>query len=598
VNCFFLKKRLIIRTFTDLYFRLKDLFMKRYRWTRLQPESSLVQTLSEAINVSTPISAALCNRGISSFDEARRFFRPSLDEIPSPFLFSSMGRAVERVSRAVSVGEKIMIYGDYDVDGTSGTAMLALFLREMGGEVCYYINDRFREGYGLSDAGISWAFEQGVSLIITVDCGIRAVSEVELCAAKSIDVIICDHHEAGELPQAYAILNPKVEGCGYPFRELCGCGVALKLIQAIVEARGSGHESWKKYLDFVAVATAADMVSLQGENRVYLREGLEVMRRSPRESLQAMAALMKVNPAELDMMHIAFGIAPRINAAGRMESAGAAMQWLLSSDQSEARLHAAELEELNARRREIDAEITAKAESMVPGHCASYCSSIVLYDEEWHLGVLGIVASKLLDKYFLPTVVMGRMNGLIKGSVRSIDHLNIYDVLHECRDYLEQFGGHHQAAGLTLRPENLAAFRRRFDEVCREVLPVEVRQKELLIDAELPLGDITPNFLNVLEQFSPFGYANREPLFVATECRLVGRPKLFRDRHVKFTVRGNRGPEYEVIGFNRPDIYSDLELHGTMAPLQLVCIPEKKRWNGREFVQLRLKDMAVGGQNG
>lgn len=566
--------------------------MKRYRWTLLDPEPTLVQGLSESINVSMPIAAALCNRGVSSFEEARQFFRPSLAEAPSPFLFKQMKQAVARVLKAVSAGESIMIYGDYDVDGTTGTALLSLFLGEMGARVCHYINDRFSEGYGLSKAGVEYAVKKGVSLIITVDCGIRAVEQVRECASKGIDVIVCDHHEAAELPAAYAILDPKVEGCGYPFRELCGCGVALKLVQAIVETQGWPRTRWEQYLDLVAIATAADLVSLQGENRVYVREGLELMRRSPRECLKAMTPFMKVKTEELGMMNITFGIAPRINAAGRMDSADAAMRWLLARKPDEARQHANALEELNSHRREIDAEITSKAETMVAGHCASYCSSIVLYDEAWHLGVLGIVASKLLDKHFLPTVVMGRMDGVIKGSVRSVDNLNIYEVLHECREHLEQFGGHHQAAGLTLRPEQLTAFRSRFDEVCREMLPVEKRQKELLIDAELSLDDITPKFLNVLEQFSPFGFANREPMFVTAPCSLVGKPKLLRDRHVKFMVRGERHSRFEVIGFDRPDLFNDLDRLGNVAPLRLVCIPEKKQWNGREYVQLRLKDMA------
>jgi single-stranded-DNA-specific exonuclease len=567
--------------------------MKRYRWTRLEPDTSLVQGLAGAINVSTPIAAALCNRGISSFDEARLYFRPSLDDVPSPFLFKHMDRAVERILKAVAEGERIMIYGDYDVDGTTGTATLSLFLRERGADVSHYINDRFSEGYGLSEVGIAYAEERSVTLIVTVDCGIRAVSEIARCAEKGIDVIVCDHHEADELPEAYAILDPKVDGSGYPFRELCGCGVALKLIQAIVERQGGERDNWSRYLDLAAIATAADLVSLQKENRVYLSEGLQLMRTSPRESLTEMASFMKVSPAELGMMNIAFGIAPRINAAGRMESALTAMQWLLSSGPEEARRHATELEELNTRRREIDAGISAKAESMVAGHCASFCSSIVLYDEEWHLGVLGIVASKIIDKYGLPTVIMGRMNGLIKGSVRSVDNLNIYDVLQECRDHIEQFGGHHQAAGLTLRPEKLSSFRKRFDEVCRDLLPVEKRQKELLIDAELSLDEITPNFLKVLEQFAPFGYGNREPLFVTQACRLVGKPKLLKERHVKFMVQSGRSPSFEVIGFDRPDIYTDLERHEGTPRLLLVCIPERKQWNGREYVQLRLKDMAL-----
>ncbi|MBN1929545.1 MAG: single-stranded-DNA-specific exonuclease RecJ [Chlorobiaceae bacterium] len=568
--------------------------MKRYRWNRLDPDPTLVQGLSESINVSAPIAAALCNRGISSFEEARQFFRPSLDEVPSPFLFSQMKQAVARVLKAVSQGETIMVYGDYDVDGTTGTALLTLFFRELGAKVCYYINDRFTEGYGLSEAGLNYAAGQGVSLIVTVDCGIRAVDEVRDSNARGIDVIVCDHHEAEALPEAYAILDPKVEGCSYPFRELCGCGVALKLLQAIVETQGWRRERWEQYLDLVAIATAADMVSLQGENRVYVREGIKLMRRSPRESLKAMSAFMKVKTDEFSMMNITFGIAPRINAAGRMGSVDVAMRWLLATTPEDAHRCATALEELNVSRRQIDAEITRKAETMVASHFASYCSSIVLYDEEWHLGVLGIVASKLQDKHLLPTAVMGGANGLIKGSVRSVDNLNIHEVLQHCREHLEQFGGHHQAAGFTLRPDRLAAFRVQFDEVCREMLPVENRQKELLIDAELSLGDITPNFLKVLEQFSPFGFANREPLFVTSPCQLAGKPKLLRERHVKFTVRSERTPTFEVIAFDRPDIYDDLERLGNAALLRLVCIPEKKQWNGREYIQLRLKDMAAG----
>ncbi|NTW51172.1 MAG: single-stranded-DNA-specific exonuclease RecJ [Chlorobiaceae bacterium] len=567
--------------------------MKRYRWTRLEPDPSLVQTLSEAINVSNPIAASLCNRGISSFEEARLFFRPSLDDVPSPFLFLHMERAVERILRAVADGERIMIYGDYDVDGTTGTAVLSLFLLERGADVCHYINDRFTEGYGLSEAGIAFAVERKVSLIVTVDCGVRAIEEVSQCKAKGIEVIVCDHHEADGLPDAYAILNPKVKGNGYPFRELCGCGVALKLIQAIVETEGGDRECWSRYLDFVAIATAADLVSLQQENRAYLSEGIKLIRSSPRASLSEMASFIKVVPADFVMMNITFGIAPRINAAGRMESAHTAIKWMLSSGQEEARRYAAELEEMNTRRREIDAGITAKAESMVAGHCASFCSSIVLYDEEWHLGVLGIVASKILDKYGLPTVIMGRMNGLIKGSVRSVENLNIYDVLQECSEHLDQFGGHHQAAGLTLRPEQLSAFRKRFDEVCSEQLSVEARQKELLIDAELALEDITPKFMKVLEQFSPFGFGNREPLFVTTPCRLVGKPKLLKERHVKFMVQSGRSPSFEVIGFDRPDIFADFDRYEGSPRVLLVCIPEKKNWNGREYVQLRLKDMSI-----
>jgi single-stranded-DNA-specific exonuclease len=567
--------------------------MKRFRWNVLQPDEQLVRGLSETINVSSAIARALCNRGIATFEDARFFFRPSLEFVPSPFLMMDMKRAVSRVVEAIRSGETIMIYGDYDVDGTTGTAMLSLFLREQGAETCYYINDRFREGYGISDAGIAAARESNASLIITVDCGIRAVDAIRSCSEKGIDVIVCDHHEADELPPAYAILNPKVESCNYPFRELCGCGVALKLMQAVTEDLGAGKECWQNHLDLVAIATAADMVALVQENRIYLREGLNRIHTRPRENIREMTAVMGISPEEVSMTHIAYGIAPRINAAGRMDSAHVAMQWLLSSEASDVYSSTGRLDQLNSLRRETDAGIMAKAEAMVEGHFASYCSSIVLYHEEWHLGVLGIVASKLLDKYALPTIIMGRMNGLIKGSVRSVEQINIFEVLRECSDHLEQFGGHCQAAGITLKPENLSAFRKRFDEVCSGLLPVEKRQKELLIDSELPLHSITRKFMHVLEQFSPFGYGNREPLFVSPACRLSGAPKLLKSRHVKFAVPDGKGGIVEAIAFDRPDIYHDLAAAGGNAEFVLAYVPERKQWNSREYLQLRIRDLEI-----
>lgn len=407
----------------------------------LSPDEQAVLVLSEAINVSLPVARALFNRGIQTFDEAKEYFRSSILSLPSPYLLLHMRKAVDRVVQAIRDHEKIMLYGDYDVDGTTGTALLLLFLKEQGALVSYYINDRFTEGYGLSAEGIDAAVEQEVTLLVTVDCGINENEAVLRCAAHGIDVIICDHHEPDVLPLAYAILNPKVPGCTYPFRELCGCGVAFKFIQAIAEHVHAEPESWQKYLDFVAIATAADMVSLEQENRTLVREGLQRMRTKPRTNLMAMFSLMKIAPAELGMFHIAFGIAPRINAAGRMHSAHLAVEWLLSDTSVDAQRHVDELDRINLLRREIDADIMGKAEKMLDSHFASYCSSIVLYDESWHIGVLGIVASKMIEKHYLPTVILGGMNGLIKGSVRSVEGLNIYEALQECGDYLEQFGG-------------------------------------------------------------------------------------------------------------------------------------------------------------
>ncbi|MEI8186520.1 MAG: single-stranded-DNA-specific exonuclease RecJ [Chlorobiaceae bacterium] len=566
--------------------------MKRYRWNILSPDDNVVHALSEAINVSLPVAKALFNRGIQTFDEAKDYFRSSIEHLPSPFLLQDMQKAVERVCRAISGHEKIMLYGDYDVDGTTGTALLFLFLKEQGAQVSYYINDRFTEGYGLSTEGIDSAVDQRVTLIITVDCGIRENEEIRRCAGFGIDVIVCDHHEPDVLPPAYAILNPKVAGSTYPFRELCGCGVAFKFIQAIAGHLNAADESWLKYLDFVAIATAADMVSLESENRTFVREGLLRMRNNPRRNLMAMFSLMKVIPAELGMFHIAFGIAPRINAAGRMHSAHLAMEWLLSDSLADSERHAYELDRMNSLRRETDADIMVKAEKMLESHFASYCSSIVLYDESWHLGVLGIVASKMIEKHYLPTVILGGMNGLIKGSVRSVEGFNIYEALQECSDYLEYFGGHHQAAGVTLRPEKFAGFRKKFNEVCNSLLSIGQRQKELVIDSKLALEDIKANFINVLEQFAPYGLGNREPLFLSEDLVLFGEPKLLRERHVKFSVRDKNGRTFDVIGFDRPDIYTELTArsHPVFA---MVYSVEKRVWNNREQWQIKLRDLEL-----
>jgi len=566
--------------------------MKRYRWNLLSPDEKAVLALSEAINVSLPVARALCNRGIQNFDEARDFFRSSIEHLPSPFLLQDMQKAVDRVLAAIRGHEKIMLYGDYDVDGTTGTALLFLFLKEQGAEVTYYINDRFTEGYGLSAEGIDSAVEQNIRLIITVDCGIRENEEIRRCAGLGIDVIVCDHHEPDELPPAYAILNPKVSGSTYPFRELCGCGVAFKFIQAIGEHLEADPECWMKYLDFVAIATAADMVVLEHENRTMVREGLQRMRTKPRRTLMTMFSIMKVAPAEIGMFHIAFGIAPRINAAGRMHSADLAVEWLLSDTLADSQRHAYELDRMNTLRRETDADIMAKAEKMLEGHFASYCSSIVLYDESWHLGVLGIVASKMIEKHYLPTVILGGMNGMIKGSVRSVEGFNIYEALQECGEYLDQFGGHHQAAGITLRPENFSGFRKKFNEVCSDLLSMGQRQKELVVDSKIALEDITIKFLNVLEQFEPFGHGNREPLFISEGLSLYGQPKLLRERHVKFSVKDGNGRVFDVIGFDRPDVYGELTARSRPV-FSMVYSVEKRVWNNKEQLQIKLRDFEL-----
>lgn len=564
--------------------------MKRYRWKELSPDKELSVKLSRDINVSMPISRALCNRGITGFDEAREFFRPSLDLLPSPFLFRDMKKAVDRVLKAVEDRERILIYGDYDVDGTAGTALLNLFLQSLGADVSYYINDRFSEGYGLSEAGVAHAAKLGTSLVLTVDCGIQAFREIEMLAGKGIEVVVCDHHEPDELPSAYAILNPKVPDCGYPFRELCGCGVALKLIHALSESMGHLPQKWQQYIDLVAIATAADMVPLEKENRIYMHKGLELLRNKPRAGVREMLALTGIEPGALGASHIAFGIAPRINAAGRMHTARTAVEWLIAGSRDEARIHAEELDRLNKERRQIDTGMLKSAEAMVEGHFASFCSSIVLFHEEWHLGVLGIVASRLQEKYYLPTVIMGSGDGVIKGSVRSVEGLNVFDVLQQCSGFLDKFGGHDAAAGITLKPENIPGFKKQFDRICSEKLSIEHRQKELLIDSRLSLEDVTGKFVNVLTQFGPFGQGNREPLFCSSNLRLSGLPRLLQGKHVKFAVKDVTGRIHDVIAFGREDIYRELE-RGSRRMFSMVYSLEENEWNGRKNTQLKLKDM-------
>ncbi len=549
------------------------------------------ETLSRDINISMPLARALSLRGITGFEEAKAFFRPDIALLPSPFLFRDMQKAVDRIRKAASEREKVLVYGDYDVDGTTGTALLFLFLQSLGADVSYYINDRFSEGYGLSEAGIAHAAASQVSLVVTVDCGIQAVAEIEALSGKGIDVIVCDHHEPGELPPACALLNPKVPDCGYPFRELCGCGVALKLVHGYCESLELSPERWQQYIDLAAVATAADMVPLVGENRIIMQTGMEQLCTRPRNGIREMLSIMDVSPGMLNTRHIAFGIAPRVNAAGRMQSARTAVDWLIAGSSQKARVLAGDLDRLNRERRETDAAMQRSAEAMVEGNFSSFCSSISLFHEEWHLGVLGIVASRLQEKYYLPTVIMGGHDGVVKGSVRSVEGLNIFEVLQQCSGFLEKFGGHDAAAGITLKPENMPGFRRQFDRVCSEALSLEQRRKELRIDSTLSLEKVTPKFLNVLKQFAPFGQANPEPLFNSKNLELSGLPRLLQGKHVKFAVKDVSGRIHDVIAFGREDIYRELE-RGSNRPLSMVYTLGENEWNGRKQIQLKLKDMA------
>lgn len=567
--------------------------MKKFRWTLLTPEQNNAKELSQVINVSLPIAKALLNRGVHTFEEAKSFFRPSREGVHSPFLLKDMKRAAERLVRAIREHEPIMIYGDYDVDGTTGTAMLYLFLSEVGANVFYYINDRHKEGYGVAMTGVEFAAEKGARVIVSVDCGISSADPIRAAFKHGIDFIICDHHEPSELPEAYAILDPKVENCGYPFRELCGCGVAFKLMQALAVLLEVDQERVFAYLDFVSLAIAADIVKLTDENRVLMTEGLKIIQTNPRLCLRAMADVCGFDLTKTSSSQIVFGIAPRINAAGRMEHAKKTIHWLTAQTESEAHEAAQELEQANRERREIDQQIFKEAELMAGGYANNYTSSIVLFKEEWHLGVIGIVASRVLEKLYRPTVILTAVDGIIKGSVRSVSGVNVYEALTECKEHLIQFGGHEYAAGLTMNAGQLDNFRKAFDLACEKRFDMEKRMPEIRIDAELQLDEINPKFFNVLRQFAPFGPDNPRPVFLTSNVRLVAPPRLLKDQHLKFTVKDSTGRAFDAIGFNMADTYA--ALCKSNALVSIVYSLDENEWNGRTSIQLKLRDLEIQG---
>ncbi len=565
---------------------------KQYRWILHQPDREKVRTLMRAINVSEPIARALVNRGITTYDEAKAFFRPSLEYLHSPFLMNGMKEAAERLSKAIDAGESILIYGDYDVDGTTATAMLMLLLKKLGAKVDFYVNDRKTEGYGIARTGIEYAIERNVKVIITVDCGITAIEPVGYCREKGIDVIICDHHEArAERPRAIAILDAKQEACKYPFKELSGCGVAFKLACALCEIRGIDKELAFEFLDLVALAIAADIVPIIGENRLLMAEGIRRMQLKKRPGLKALAEVSGLDIERMTSSSIVFALSPRINAAGRLDHAREAIKLLIAQDETQAQEAAEHLANLNKTRREIDADVFKEAEEDAKKLLTQYASSIVLYKPDWHLGVIGIVASRIVERFYLPTIIFTENDGILKGSARSIFGFNLYEAIASCSSHLIQFGGHQMAAGLSMRIEQLDEFRMAFDAHCAEKLDFELRTPAIQIDAEIKLEQITPNFYNVLKQFEPCGPGNMHPLFLTRNLTLAYPPKLFKDQHLKFAVRDNSGRMFDIIGFNMPHYFEALKEQGRT--VSIVYSIDENEQNGRETLQLRLRDLKV-----
>lgn len=558
------------------------------RWKIQDPPSAeIVSNLQQELGVDRLTATLLAQRGICSFSEARDFFRPSFEKLHSPWLMKDMEAAVARIEQAMANGERIMVYGDYDVDGTTSVALMSSWLLQYHPEVETYIPDRYEEGYGVSYQGIDLAFEKGISLIIALDCGIKAIDKVAYAREKGIDFVICDHHTPGEsLPDAVAILDPKRKDCEYPYKELCGCGVGFKLLQALQERRGGSFEALIPWLDLVATAIAADIVPITGENRVLTALGLEVINQNPRPGIYALTAQLK---RPLNISNVVFVIAPRINAAGRMKHGLHAVRLLTESDISVAMEYAGEIEQYNADRRSCDQEITQEALKLIGELQEEDRFTTVVYQEHWHKGVIGIVASRLTETYYRPTLVFTKSGNKLAASARSVKNFDLYAALQACEDCLEQFGGHKYAAGLTLREEQYEPFKQRFEEVVSASIDPELLVPEIYVDAVLNLEEITPKFYRILKQFAPFGPGNDAPLFMATGLTDTGWGKTVGEdgKHLKLNVQQGE-VRISAIGFN---LGHKLPLVSDKKSFSAVFSVEENEWNGTVSLQLNLKDI-------
>jgi single-stranded-DNA-specific exonuclease len=577
-----------------------------YRWTpRTIDDPNTVHQLQDALNgLPEALARVLVLRGIASFDAARHFFRAGRDDLHDPFLMQDMDRAAHRVAQAIEQGERVLVYGDYDVDGTTATTLLTDFLRTRGADASYFIPDRYEDGYGLGERGIDSAVAQDAGLIIALDCGITAHAEATYARSKGLDLIICDHHTPKDtLPDATAVLNPKRSDCNYPFDELSGCGVGFKLVQATLDRLGQPPEEAFAYLDLMAISTAADIVPLRGENRVLLREGLRALETNPRLGVRALAETARFELKDVTTSDVVFKIGPRINAAGRMAHAEKAVALLLADAPDQAKALAVELEALNQERRTIDQETLDEAETMAERQItARNPHALVLYRPDWHLGVIGIVASRIVERFYRPTVMLCRNGTAVKGSARSISGVNIYDALTDCEDVLTQFGGHDYAAGMSLPEDNVSAFRDRLDAVVGTMVTPELLTPAIKIDAPLDLGDIgsvDDRFWAVLKQFGPFGPANSKPVFHAEDLAVVGRPRTVggSGKHLKFAVRQRErssDPPIDAIGFGMGAKLSTLrDSQRNNRPLELLFSLEANTWKGRTALQLKARDLRL-----
>lgn len=564
------------------------------RWTvRKVGDSELINRLSGQFNISPVLTNLLIQRGIDTFDKAKRFFRPSTTHLHDPFLMKDMDKAVRRILAAINKKEKILIYGDYDVDGTTAVALLYTFLKKFHKYIDFYIPDRYSEGYGISYQSIDFAKENNFKLIIALDCGIKAVDKIDYANTKGIDFIICDHHRPGEfLPKAYAVLDPKRADCEYPYKDLSGCGVGFKLAQAFCNQRNLPFEELTPLLDLLAISICADIVPITGENRVFTKFGLELLNAHPRIGIKTILELNNFK-RQIDVSDIVFVIAPRINAAGRVNSGKSAVELLISEDYETALRFAKTINIDNNTRKDLDTQITQEALVMIEQQAGfKYGRTSVLFDPGWHKGVVGIVASRVIDQHYKPTVVLTESDEFITGSARSIKDFDIYDALEACSDLLEHFGGHMYAAGLTMKRANLEAFRERFEQFAQGKLTDDMMVPEMDIDAEIELSLIDNKFFGILKQFAPFGPENMRPVFSATNVIDKGYAKIVGTNHLKMDLcQPNSSSNYlKSIAFQQGNHFTAI---ARKIPFNICFSIEENEWNGDTSLQLNIKDICL-----
>lgn len=562
------------------------------RWKILQPDHIKVEQLHHSLQINRNLCGILTQRGIDSFDSSRAYFRPQLTQLHNPYLMKDMDKAVKRIKNAINQQEKILVFGDYDVDGTTSVACMYQFLSHIYDEVQleYYIPHRYREGYGISKMGIDHAAANNFSLIISLDCGIKSIELIAYAASLGIDFIVCDHHLPDELlPAAVAILNPKQKDCNYPYKELCGCGVGFKLITALAQEFAVHEDIYYCFLDLLATAIAADIVPMTGENRILAYYGLERINNNPSAGIKALMQLAGLQK-KLTISNVVFVIAPRINAAGRMDDAKKAVQLFIEKDFTKALAIAELLHSDNSDRKEVDSSITEEALAIIENDIKiKNKKSTVVYKEHWHKGVVGIVASRLIETYYRPTVVLTRSGDLATGSARSVPGFNLYEAIYACREYLLGYGGHFAAAGLSLLPENVQAFSEQFERVVSNMIDPALLIPEIIIDTAVSFTEITPSFYNIICQMEPFGPENMRPVFIASNVLDTGYSKVVKEQHIRFILTQNN-KTFTGIAFNLAEKFNLVE---AKKPMDIVFTIDENEWNGNTTLQLKIIDIRL-----